>query len=221
MLDFKLQKEIVKATKRQALPMHLQLFGNDPGAGGEGAGDGTGGNTGTSEGEGKRGEGSKTFDDLLKDKTYQSEFDKRISKALETAKSKWEIEKATELENAKTEAEKLAKMNAEQKAKYAEDKRLAELEKREKDITTRELKAQAYETLAEKGLPKELVDILNYENADTCNKSIEAVEKAFQSAVEKAVNEKLRGNEPPKGGQGNNNSTFGFNFTGVRQKETK
>ncbi len=160
-------------------------------------------NTGT-EGTKEGKEGDKNFDDILKDKSYQSEFDKRISKALETAKSKWEADYNSKLETAKTEAEKLAKMNADEKAKYAEEKRVAELEKREKDITTRELKAQAYETLAEKGLPKELVDILNYSDAETCNASIEAVEKAFQSAVEKAVNEKLRGKDTPKGGQSNN-----------------
>ncbi|WP_243129525.1 DUF4355 domain-containing protein [Clostridium sp. HBUAS56017] len=195
---------------------------------GAGAGNGTGGEgeatTGTGEGaEGDKGtEGDKSFDDILKgDKNYQGEFDRRVRKALETAKNKWETEKAAELENAKTEAEKLAKMNAEQKAKYAEEKRIAELEKRERDITTRELKAQAYETLAEKGLPKELVEILNYESADTCNKSIESVEKAFQSAVEKAVNEKLKGGDIPKGGQGGSTGAFNFNFTGVRSKTTK
>jgi len=165
------------------------------------------GETGTEET--KEGKEDKNFDDVLKDKKYQSEFDKRVAKALETAKSKWETDKATELENAKTEAEKLAKMNAEQKAKYAEEKRIAELEKREKDITTRELKAQAYETLAEKGLPKDLVDILNYSDAETCNASIEAVEKAFQSAVEKAVNEKLRGKDTPKlGGKNTSDNTL-------------
>ena len=95
-------------------------------------------------------------------------------------------------------------MNAEQKAEYEQQKKLDELAKREKDITTRELKAQAYETLAEKSLPKELVDILNYTDADSCNKSIAAVEKAFQTAVEKAVNEKLRGGNPPNGGSNNN-----------------
>lgn len=31
-----------------------------------------------------------TFDEILEDKEYQSEFDKRVAKALETAKSKWE-----------------------------------------------------------------------------------------------------------------------------------
>ena len=196
MLKTKLQKEITKAAAKILLPMNLQLFA-------EGGEDDKGqGDDKKDKGDDKGSEENKSFDDFLKDKKYQSEFDKRISKALETAKSKWETDKATELENAKTEAEKLAKMNAEQKAKYAEEKKLAELEKREKDITTRELKAQAYETLAEKGMPKELVDILNYESADSCNKSIEAVEKAFQTAVEKAVNEKLRGSEVPKGGQG-------------------
>ncbi|WP_404989291.1 DUF4355 domain-containing protein [Clostridium culturomicium] len=187
-------------------PMLAPDTGADGGNGGNGGnGDDGTGNTGT-DGTGEDGKGAetKTFDDVLKDKSYQSEFDKRVAKALETAKSKWETEKAAELENAKTEAEKLAKMNAEQKAKYAEEKRIAELEKREKEITTRELKAQAYETLAEKGLPKDLVDILNYSDAESCNKSIESVEKAFQSAVEKAVNEKLRGGNPPKDGQGNN-----------------
>lgn len=162
----------------------------------------------------------RTFDDVLKDKTYQSEFDKRVSKALETAKSKWEADYNSKLETAKTEAEKLAKMNADEKAKYAEEKRIAELEKREKDITTRELRATAYETLAEKDLPKDLVDILNYSDAEACNKSIESVEKAFQSAVERAVNEKLRGGNPPKGGQSENPTTgFGFNFIGVRGKK--
>lgn len=186
-----------RVIERKPFAMNLQLFAED--------GEDDKGSEDDKKDKGaddKSSEEDKSFDDVLKDKKYQSEFDKRIAKALETAKSKWEADKATELENAKTEAEKLAKMNAEQKAKYAEEKRLAELEKREKDITTRELKAQAYETLAEKGLPKDLVEILNYENADTCNASIEAVEKAFQSAVEKAVNEKLRGKETPKGGSG-------------------
>lgn len=219
---------------KRNLIMNLQLFGlggvsrpflnADGGAGNGGAGTTTGGEgtNGGSTGEGAEGsEGDKSFDDVLKDKKYHSEFDKRVAKALETAKSKWETEKATELENAKTEAEKLAKMNAEQKAKYAEEKRIAELEKREKDITTRELKAQAYETLAEKNLPKELIGTLNFESAETCNASIEAVEKAFQNAVAKAVNDKLRGSEIPKGGQGSESSTFGFNFQGVRPKSTK
>ena len=212
---------------KRKLIMNLQLFGLgqvsrpcfnlDVGAGNSGAGTGAeGGNGDSTSGDGS--ERDKSFDDILKNKDYQSEFDKRVAKALETAKGKWETDYQAKIEEAKTEAEKLAKMNAEQKAKYAEEKRTAELEKRERDITTRELKAQAYETLAEKGLPKDLIDILNYSDAEACNKSIEAVEKAFQSAVEKAINEKLRGTDIPKGGSGGATG-FGFSFTGVRSKK--
>lgn len=187
---------------RKSLGMS-RLLEADTGANG-GSGTGADGGNGEGTGEGTQGQegGDKSFDDVLKDKKYQSEFDKRVAKALETAKSKWETDYQAKIQEAKTEAEKLAKMNADQKAEYEKQKKLDELAKREKDITTRELRATAYETLAEKNLPKELVDIFNYESAETCNKSIEAVEKAFQSAVEKAVNDKLRGGNPPKGGQG-------------------
>ncbi|MDU5211432.1 MAG: DUF4355 domain-containing protein [Clostridium sp.] len=207
---------------RKSLGMSRLLEANTGANGGSGTGADCGNGEGTGEGaQGQEG-GDKSFDDVLKDKKYQSEFDKRVAKALETAKSKWETDYQAKIQEAKTEAEKLAKMNADQKAEYEKQKKLDELAKREKDITTRELRATAYETLAEKNLPKELVDILNCESAETCNKSIEAVEKAFQSAVEKAVNDKLRGGNPPKGGQGSNNqSTFGFNFMGVRPRESK
>lgn len=146
-------------------------------------------------------ENTQTFDDVLK-AGHQSEFDRRVTKALETARQKWEQENQQKIEAAKQEAEKLAKMNAEQKAEYEKKQAEEALAKRERDITVRELRAEAYEILAEKGLPKELVDILNYEDADACNKSIAAVEKAFQAAVEKAVNDKLRGSGTPKAGSG-------------------
>ena len=196
-----------------------KLLEADAGAGNGGAGTGADGSNGDGAGGGT--EGDKSFDDVLKDKKYQSEFDKRVSKALETAKSKWETDYQAKIEEAKTEAQKLAKMNSDQKAEYERQKSLDELTKREKDITTRELKAQAYETLAEKGLPKELVDILNYSDAETCSKSIESVEKAFQLAVEKAVNEKLRGGNLPKGGQGNISSGTSNFIDVIKQNQSK
>ena len=187
----------------------------DTGAGVNGSGN-TGNTDTTTQNESTSNEKTETNQS---EKTFtQKDVDKLIQERVAREQAKWE----KKVQDERTEAEKLAKMNADQKAEYEKQKREDELAKREKDITTRELRATAYETLAEKNLPKELVDILNYESAETCNKSIEAVEKAFQSAVEKAVNDKLRGGNPPKGGQGSNNqSTFGFNFTGVRPKETK
>ncbi|MDU1096340.1 MAG: DUF4355 domain-containing protein [Clostridium sp.] len=187
----------------------------DTGAGVNGSGN-TGNTDTTTQNESTSNEKTETNQS---EKTFtQKDVDKLIQERVAREQAKWE----KKVQDERTEAEKLAKMNVDQKAEYEKQKREDELAKREKDITTRELRATAYETLAEKNLPKELVDILNYESAETCNKSIEAVEKAFQSAVEKAVNDKLRGGNPPKGGQGSNNqSTFGFNFMGVRPRESK
>lgn len=194
---------------RCKLPMDLQFFaepdGNGGGAGG-GAGDAggaAGGDNGdqgaAGAGEGGEGnQGTQSFDDFLKNPANQSEFDKRVAKALETQRGKMQSEIQTQIENARTEAEKLAKMNAEQKAQYEREKKDQELAKREAELTARELKATAKETLVSKGLPASLADVLNYENAEACNKSIEAVEKAFREAVAAGVDEKLRGGKAPK-----------------------
>lgn len=52
-----------------------------------------------------------SFDEILKDKAYQSEFDKRVSKALETAKTKYESEAKKARETAVAEA--TAQLNTE------------------------------------------------------------------------------------------------------------
>ena len=203
----------------KGLKMNLQLMA-DAGAGG-GAPSQTDGGTNTDTGAG---EGSNTgatenntpsFDDVLSQNNYKAEFDKRLKEAIQTAQTEWETQQQEKI----TEAEKLKKMNADEKAKYEQDKRTKELDKREKDITTRELKAQAYETLAEKNLPKELIDTLNFSDAESCNASIEAVEKAFQNAVKKAVEDRLRGSKPVKPAEQTGGDVFGFNFTGVRPRK--
>lgn len=115
--------------------------------------------------------------------------------------AKWQKDTDAKVAAAKTEAEKLAKLTADEKAAYEKEQADAKLKQREAEITRRELRAQALETLAEKDLPKELADVLDYSDADKCNASVTAVEKAFRSAVKKAVDEKLKGNPPPAGGK--------------------
>lgn len=180
--------------------MNLQFFGHsgdDAGTGGdEGSGaEGQDGAAGTDGDEGgKEAPKTKTFDELLTEGNYQAEFDRRVQKALGTAKEKWEALMDDKL----SEAEKLAKMNKEEKADYMCQKKEKELAEKEASITRRELMAEAKNTLAEKKLPAGLADVLNYADADSCSKSIAAVEKAFQEAVQAAVEEKLKGGTPPK-----------------------
>ena len=119
---------------------------------------------------------------------------KAIDTAVSNAQQKWQALTDDRL----SEAEKLAKMNKEEKAAYMQQKKEKELSDREAVITRKELMTEAKNTLVEKKLPVSLAEVLNYADADTCNKSISAVEKAFQEAVEAAVNERLKGGTPPK-----------------------
>lgn len=140
----------------------------------------------------------KSFNDVLKNKEYQSEFDKRIAKALETSRRKWESEFNTKLEMTKKEAEKLAKINADEKLKYADGNKGKELSDKKENIHTRELRGIANETLVEKGILKELAYILNYPNSDTCNQTIGLVEMVFQEILEKVINQKFKDVSKPK-----------------------
>lgn len=193
---------------RCKVPMNLQFFaeGGEGGAGG-GAGGSASGDAGGApgaagaEGGAAGGEGGATlpsFDDFLKDPKNQAEFDRRVAKALDTSRTKMQADIEAKMQEARTEAEKMAKMNAEQKAQYEREKQDKELADREAAITKRELMATAKEQLAEKGLPISLASVLNYSSAEECTASIDAVGKAFQEAVEKAVNDRLAGGKPPK-----------------------
>ncbi len=138
----------------------------------------------------------KKDDDVTFTPEQQAKIDALIAKTIAKERAKAEADVA----KAKTEAEKLAKMNADQKAEYERQQRDAELTEREAEITRRELRATALETLAEKGLPKQLADILDYTDAEKTNASITAVETAFRAAVEAGVNERLKGGAPGGGG---------------------
>ena len=191
-----MRNRIVKAFCK--VPMNLQLFAE----GGDGAG-ADGGNGGGS-GEGAGGEGGAggdtppSFDDFLKTGGNQAEFDRRVQKAVNTAVTKAQEKWQALADDKLSEAEKLAKMTKEEKAQYMQQKREKELTDREAAITRKELMAEAKNTLASDGLPQELAEVLDYSDADTCNKSMEKVKEVFQRAVETAVEEKLKGGKPPK-----------------------
>lgn len=148
---------------------------------------------------------AQTFDELLaSNKDFQAEFDRKIAKALKTQETKLEKSYADQLAAQKTEAEKLAKMNAEQKAQYEREKLSEELAEREANVTRRELRAEAISQLGEKKLPLSLVDVLDFSSAEACTNSIDTVEKAFTEAVALGVKEATRGGKPitkaPEGG---------------------
>lgn len=148
------------------------------------------------------------FDQFLMQDGMQAEFDRRVSKALETQKGKMTATIQQQINDAVTEAQRLAKMTQAEREEHDRQKQAEELAKREAAITRRELTATAKDTLASKGLPISLADILNYESADTANASIAAVEKAFQSAVQTAVEDRLKGGKVMDKAQDNGNKSI-------------
>lgn len=170
--------------KKFMFPLDIQLFADDNSRDDSGNDDQGTGQDNQDSGEG--GQETKTF--------TQEELDKIVQGRIAKERKAWE----KQLEEQQTEAQKLETMSEKEKKKYQEEKRIKDLDDREAAITRRELIAQAKVQLADKGIPTELAEILILTDADSCKKSIETVEKAFQSAVEKAVEEKIKGREPMK-----------------------
>lgn len=129
----------------------------------------------------------------------QADVDRMIADRLsrERRQHQQDIENARTA--ARTEAEELARMTAEERAQREQERvrqeaqqREEQLAQREAEITRRELRAQAIDTLVSRELPPALESILNYTSADACNASIDTVERVFRDAVQKAVDARLK-----------------------------
>ena len=174
--------------ERFLFPLNIQLFADD-GSGNDSGNDGQGNNDQVNDGQGNDGQ------TCLEPKVFsQEEVDKIVQGRIAKERKSWE----KQLQEQQTEAQKLEKMSEKEKKKYQEEKRIKDLDDREAAITRRELTAQAKVQLADKGIPTELAEILILTDADSCKKSIETVEKAFQTAVQRAVEERIKGREPMK-----------------------
>lgn len=172
--------------EKRRFPLVLQFFSDDV--------ESDGGETGGME----ENTDSQSFDDFIEKDGNKEEFEKRMKKAVETAVSEAQKKWESLTDDKLSEAEKLARMTKEQKEQYLQQKKEKEISEREAAVTKKELMAEAKNTLSEKKLPTSLAEVLDYSDADACSKSIEVVEKAFQSAVEAAVEERLKGGKPPK-----------------------
>lgn len=135
-----------------------------------------------------------TFDEILQDKHYQSEFDKKVAKALETAKGKWE----KEAEVQKTEAEKLAKMDAEEKLKYEKTKIIEERDIALSRLNAYELEKEATKIASEKELPISLLSVIDYrnENAESIKTKIDEIEVVYKQAIQEGINGRMKEKTP-------------------------
>lgn len=173
---------------------NLQLFTEGDGSGADGGNGGGTGNDGNAT--------NLSFDDFLKLEGNQSEFDRRVNSAVNTAVSnareKWRILTDDKV----SEAEKLANMTAEEKQKYENDKLKKELEafKRKDSLAAMSKTARKILEGEEITIPDELLTCLVTESADDTKKNVESFAKLFKEAVLNGVKEKLKGKSPKGGG---------------------
>ena len=132
------------------------------------------------------------FDDLLRERDFQSEFDRRVSRALETARGKWAQETRKQVETAREEAARNAYAEGEARMNAREE----ELNARETGIMQRELRADAARMLQERGLPNELMHALDLRSSESVQSSMDAAETAFRRAVQTGVEARMRGVVP-------------------------
>lgn len=131
--------------------------------------------------------------DTVQEEKHERTFTRaEIGKMLSAERSKWKAEQ----EAKENEAKKLAKMNADEKQKYQLDQREQELAGREKALARKELTAEAKAMLSERDLPVELVNVVDLTSAETVSQSVAVLQKSWEQAVQKGVQEKLKGKAP-------------------------
>lgn len=101
-----------------------------------------------------------------------------------------------EFEKEYAEKERISKLSADEKEeleKQQKEKKIADLEA---EIIRRDLKDRAIIDLSKSGYPSELSSLLDYSGEDSFKQSLNQLKTTFESALKKAVNEKLKGKTP-------------------------
>lgn len=157
---------------------------DDPegGKSGEPGADDKGGNNGTAEPDGKE---TKKYSDAEVDEIINKKF------------AKWQKEQEKKI----SEAEKLAGMNAQEKAEHERDTLQKELDELKRANSIAEMEKTARTMLRDDGVnvPDEVVSSLIAEDADSTKTKVEAFSKAFKEAVQTAVKDALKGKAPATG----------------------
>lgn len=139
-----------------------------------------------------------TATDTPKEKTYtQAEVTELIEKRL--------IREREKQKKAASEAEKLAKMSAQEQAEYQRDEYQKELEELKAKLARADIKETARAMLAADNIsiPDNLISAIITDNADSTQQAIKGFAAAFKEAVKTEVANRLKGNEPKASTQSN------------------
>ena len=180
------------------LPFCLQLFADETSGENEGA---QSTNTQSTEGQDnqEKDKSSEGQDNQEKDKSSEKKYsDKDLDAILDKRFARWKADQEKE----KAEAKRLADMNAQERAEAERDKVKKELDELKAKNAIAEMTNEARKMCTEHNINvgDDLLSVLVNQDADKTKKAVDAFVKMFESEVEKAVKEKLKGNGPKRGG---------------------
>jgi hypothetical protein len=127
----------------------------------------------------------------------QEELDRVLAKRLADEREKHEQQLEEARKEAKAEAERLAKLSAEEREAQLKEQQEREFKERSESVTIRENTIDAREALSELGIPGELAELVVDLDGNKQKEKITKVSTAWKKAVEKGIEEKLKGT-PPK-----------------------
>ena len=158
-----------------------------------------------------------TFDEVLTDPKMQAEFDKRIAKALETSRSKWE----EELEEKRKELEETAKLSAEEKAKKEIEKLTKENETYRANEARRAMKDNSLEYIRTKGYSssiENLIDLGSFKDEAEMQERLDKINTDLSTAISNGLNDKLKQQGLKDLGSKENSQSdeFNFGFTSIK-----
>ena len=141
-----------------------------------------------------------------------------LDAAIAEAKAEWKAGLKEQLENAKSEGEKLAKMTAAERKAEEERIEREKFEKEKAEFERKSIVAEVTRQLADKGLPVSFAEMVAGADAEQSKANIEAFEKAWNGAVEAAVKSKLGGKTPNIGGVQSNAESADF-FSVIKENQ--
>lgn len=120
------------------------------------------------------------------------------------------------------EAQKLATMNATQKAEYERDQLKKELDELKRVSALAEMSRTARKMLSENGITisDDLLSVMVTEDAETTKSAVDSFTQMFTEAVEAAVKDRLKG-EPPRKGSGGVTSMTKEQIMAIRDPELR
>ena len=165
--------------------------------------------TDTNNGSGQNNTGTQTVGQA--ERTYtEAEFISEVDRRVSQAQAKWSAELDKRLDLARSEGERLAKMNANERAKaqFETDKQNFETERARYEAER--LEFEAVKQLSEGKLPISFAKMCVGKDAEETKTNIETFKTAWGEALQTAVNERMKGTTPKTGGAANPGRHTGF-----------